>query len=179
MQFFLRSLPKALLLIFGAAVVFVSFLSANRVFSQGEGLELTQQRFYFQETILPDHVAYPLFMAADRIRLSFTQADEAVSLQIAYAWRRYEHAQLLLQRGYQELAFSTLTKGYKYHSNALVQAQELSLTSLQKELLVQEAGTYREAAAALFPSFTNAQQAELSRLDAEHETLRQFFVETF
>lgn len=179
MQFLLRSLSKALFLVFGAAIVFLSFLSANRVFSQGEGLELTRQRFYFQETILPDHVLYPLFMAADRIRLSFTKAEEAVSLQIAYAWRRHQHAELLLEHGYQGLAFSTLTKGYKYHSNALAQAQRLSLTAGQKELLVQEAGKYQTAVKELMSSFTNAQQAELSQLEAQHETLRQFFVETF
>lgn len=171
MQRFARLFPKVLFLVFGTGIVVVSLLSTNRAFSQGDGLELTNQRFYFQEVLLPDHILYPVFMAADSIKLKLSDPEEAVSLRIAYAWRRLEHAQSLLKKGYQGLAFSTLSKGYKYHNAAVEAAYRLSLTEAQQQALIVEAGEYRSAVTELFPSFSDTERGELLRLEAEQTAL--------
>jgi hypothetical protein len=168
-------IPKVLLLIFGGSIMLVSLLSANRVFSQGDDMELARRKFYFQTEVLPDHLLYPLFMAFDRLRLEITPDQEAVDLQLAYAWRRLEYTERLLADGYQSLSFSTLTKAYKYYNEALSTAESIDLRPDQREFLVVDGQAFLDRAKALEPNFTDTQQQELMRLEAQQLILIDYF----
>lgn len=179
MQFIIRLIPRLFFLLLGSSIVMISLFSANRVFSQGDDLELARRKLYFQEEVLPDHLLYPLAMVFDKFRLELAQPAEAVDLQLSYAWRRLEYTERLLADGYQSLSFSTLTKAYKYYSSGLLQAQAVSLRPDQREFLVQDERHFREKAKALESHFTNTQQQELMRLEADQITLTQFFIDSF
>jgi hypothetical protein len=93
MRLFIKTLPQFLLLTFGGAIVLLSLLSANRVFSQGVGFELAKQRFYFQADIMPDHLIYPAVVGVERLRLAFIDGNQEVNMRIGYAWKRLDHTQ--------------------------------------------------------------------------------------
>jgi hypothetical protein len=178
MQLFTRSLPKILFLLFGGLVMILSLLSANRIFSQDDDFSLTQQQFYFQKEILPDHLLYPLLMIVDRSKLLMADEEQQVGLQTTYAWQRLEHTEILLERGYRSLSFSTLTKAYKYYHQALLSARELELTADQRQALIDDADHFVNQAEKLFTSFTDVERQELSRLQAEQQILKQFFIDS-
>ena len=70
-------------LLFGGIVILISLTSANRLRSQGEGLQLAEQRIYFQEEISPDHLLYPLKMVVSVTQLpSWVQLRDNLALLI-------------------------------------------------------------------------------------------------
>jgi len=154
-------------------------LSANRVFSQGENLELTRQKLYFEEEVLPNHLLYPVFMVFNKIKLELAQPAEAVDLQLLYAWRRLEYTERLLEEGYQSLSFSTLTKAYKYYNAALTAVKTITLRPEQEEFLSQDALHFRERAARLESYFTDHEQQELIRLKSDQTVLTQSIIDSF
>lgn len=178
MQLLIKFLPRLLFLIFGSSIVLISLFSANRVFSQGDDLGIARRKLYFQTEVLPDHLLYPLMMILDKVRLEITPPEEAVDLQLSYAWRRLEYTERLLTDGYQSLSFSTLTKAYKYYNAGLVQAQTISLRQDKREFLVQDTELFEDRAKKLELNFTDSQQQELMRLEFEQSTLIDFFIDS-
>ncbi|OGJ37559.1 MAG: hypothetical protein A2383_00880 [Candidatus Pacebacteria bacterium RIFOXYB1_FULL_39_46] len=178
MKFIIKSSPQLLFLIFGGVVVLMSLMSANRIFSQGSGLELTKQKLYFQGEILPDHLLYPTFAGLDRLQIIMANNSNKVDLKTECAWKRLAYTQALLEKGHLELSFSTLTKAYKYYLDALITAQSLSLTTLQKERLIESVEIFQFTANDLFTSFSDSQQEELNRLGNQLTVLSQFFIDS-
>lgn len=178
MKFFIKSFPQLLLLIFGGVVVLMSLLSANRICSQGPGLELTKQRLYFQEEVLPDNLLYPAFVGFDRLQLLVVDDSNKVDLRVEAAWKRLAYTQALLEKGYQELSFSTLTKAYKYYIDALSAAQSLSLSAVERQKLTESAQLFQSTASDLFTSFSDSQQEELHRLANQQVVLSNFFIDS-
>ncbi|HEX9817292.1 MAG TPA: hypothetical protein VGA89_00120 [Patescibacteria group bacterium] len=175
MKILIKTFPQLLLLLLGGVIVIVSLLSANRVLSQGEGLELTGRRFYFQQEVLPDHLLYPALAGWDRLRLAAATNQNKLALRQSFAWKRLAYTARLLERGYQALSFSTLTKAYKYYLEALEQGQSLALTASSAQALGSDAQVFQLSAQQLWDSFTDAQRDELHRLDLELTVLRQFY----
>lgn len=171
MQFVIKSLPKFVLLFVGLFIVFLSFMSTNRIFSQGKSLELSEKKMYLKKEVLPDHIFYPMFMAFDRAKLSIAKEDKKSQISLSYGWQRLDAAKELLKKGYQSLSFSTLTKACKYQNLGLLKAKDLS--SSEKEKAFFQAEQFREEAFSLSDSFDDNQQNELNALLQEHKFFAQ------
>lgn len=169
MKFIVRTAPQFIFLVFGLLIVFLSFFSANRIFSQGKSLQLTEKKMYLEKEVLPDHILYPVFMAFDRVRLALANEEKRPELNISYGWQRLVATEQLLKKGYQSLSFSTLTKAYKYQNTGLAEAE--GLAEATKEELVFQADQFREKVLALKPSFDDEQQQLLDRLIQEQSLL--------
>jgi len=73
--------------------------------------------------ILPDHFLYPLKMIRDRIWLSLTtNVLKKAETLLKLADKRIWSAQMLLDKGKEELAVTTATKAEKYFERAVDQA---------------------------------------------------------
>lgn len=174
----MKVVSKILFFLAGSLIVVFSLLSANRSSSHGEGLQLTGQRLYFAREIAPDHIFYPLVAANDRLSLLLADEIGLVNLQLEYAWQRLEYTVELLDKGYRELSFSTLTKGYKYYNTALAEGQQLELSDFQKRLLLTNSGEFESRVVKLWDSFTDPQRQELDRLRAQQTILEQFYIDS-
>jgi hypothetical protein len=171
MQFAIKSVPKFFFLFVGLFIVFLSFMSANTIFSQGESLHLAEKKMYLKKEVLPDHLFYPLFMAFDRARLSLAKEDQKSELNISYGWQRLDATKELLEKGYQSLSFSTLTKACKYQNLGLLAAKDLSQPEKEKAFF--QAEQFREQVNFLKDSFNDVQQGELNTLLQEQELFAQ------
>ena len=171
MQFAIKSFPKFIFLFVGLFIVFLSFMSANTIFSQGKSLQLAEKKMYMSREVLPDHLFYPLFMAFDKAKLSLAAEDQKSQINLSYGWQRLDSTKELLKKGYQSLSFSTLTKACKYQNLGLIEAKDLS--SSEKEKAFFQAKQFREEAASLKDSFTDIQQGELETLLQEQELFAQ------
>ncbi|MFZ5438213.1 MAG: DUF5667 domain-containing protein [Patescibacteria group bacterium] len=169
MKFIVKTAPQFIFLVFGLLIVFLSFFSANRIFSQGKSLQLTEKKMYLEKEILPDHILYPVFMVFDRVRLTLASEEKKSELNISYGWQRLVATEQLLKKGYQSLSFSTLTKAYKYQNTGLIEAE--GLDEATKSELVFQADQFREKVLALKPSFDDEQQQLLDRLIQEQSLL--------
>jgi len=75
--------------------------------------------------ILPDHFLYPLKMIRDRVWLFLTTDSlKKADLLLTYADKRIWAAQMLLDKGKDDLAVSTATKAEKYLEQAAVQGEK-------------------------------------------------------
>lgn len=110
MRFFLSSL--ALLVAF--SILTISLSTATTAQSATGSFEASKRQLYWGSEVLPDHLAYPVLMAVDRVKLESANPVERVYLQLEYGTRRLEYAQSLIDKKNQQLATTTATKGYKY-----------------------------------------------------------------
>ncbi len=115
-----RFLLSSLALVCGLFIVMVSLISTNQVISF-EGPQGSQRKFYLGETILPDHMVYPVVAAADNLLLIFTSAEQKIELKKAYSQIRMEYAQALLAKDELALANNALTKSQKYINQAALE----------------------------------------------------------
>ncbi len=120
-----RLVLSSLALVLGVTILAISFSTANSGFASSGALETSRKQFYMGETILPDHVAYPVLMAMDRARLEMDTPSERIYTQVEYSQRRFEYALALIEKNNLPLAVSTLTKSQKYLFQA---AEELQTT---------------------------------------------------
>ncbi len=75
--------------------------------------------------ILPDHFLYPLKMIRDRIWLFLTTDSlKKAELLLTYADKRIWAAQMLLDKGKEDLAVTTATKAEKYLEQAAARGEE-------------------------------------------------------
>lgn len=127
MQFVIRILTSAGALLFGLLVVVVSLLSAQPVRSV-ETVRVPKQ-LYLGKEVLPDHLLYPVLMGLDRVRLERSPAGEKPMITVNYAFRRFDTAELLLEKDEPTLAFHTLEKGHVYlQRSALLVSQDHAST---------------------------------------------------
>lgn len=123
---FLLSLGALML---GLFILGVSLFSVQSVLSFADDATASHRQLYFNSQILPDHVAYPVFMMFDRVRLATAPPGRRLQLQLDYAWRRLETSQQLMAKNKPDLALDTLTKSQHYFLQALIEAENLNLNS--------------------------------------------------
>jgi hypothetical protein len=169
MQFIVKTAPKFIFLIVGLFIVFLSFISANTIFSQGDSLHLTEKKMYLKKEVLPDHVLYPVFMAFDRGKLYLASDEEKAELNISYGWQRLAATEELLKKGYQSLSFSTLTKACKYQNSGLIEA--VNLSEEQQEKIIFQAVEFEKEVLQLEQSFSDEQRMEIDKLIHEQKFL--------
>lgn len=164
-----RVILSAGALLGGMLIVVISITAANPVLSA----ELTEssKEFYFGQTILPDHVMYPVLMAADRAKLESVHGEDEVYTRVVYSVRRLEAGEELLKKGKKDLAYTTITKSQKYllhaghtvmddkHSKELAEYVEKALIAHNKKVNQ------------IRPDFTPEYYTQVNQLTVENEAL--------
>ncbi len=110
-------------------------MDAHSVASRGEKSS-ADRLLYFDKAMLPDHVLYPLYMAADRVRLDVAPQDQRVVLEIEYANNRLLAGEELLDLKKEALAVSTFTKAEKYLDDAVQDFRKQHGPDSTKKLLI-------------------------------------------
>ncbi len=141
---YLRWMLSSAALVLGVLILAISFSTANNALGSTEADDSAQKQFYMGQTILPDHLAYPVLMGMDRIRLETETPQEQVYTQVEYAERRFEYTLGLIDKGNTTLALSTLTKSQKYLFHAAQEAMETSAPDSTKEYIVKALQYYKD-----------------------------------
>jgi hypothetical protein len=166
----LRLLFSLVALVFGLGIVGISLSAVSPVLSSGGEFKESQRELYWNGAILPDHLAYPVVMLVDKVRLESASPSERVELQIEYSQRRLVYAEALLEDDKVELAHSTLTKSQKYLLQAANEAiaNDVSVESREKlkHLLAERNTTLRE----LNMKFADSDRVAIDVLVAESES---------
>lgn len=161
------------LALIGAAVVLtVSIFSASQVVSYG-GVSASHRKIYFGETILPDHLLYPVVAGADRIILAAVPDSKKIDLCINYGKLRWRYAQQLAEKSEFDLAFVTLTKSQKYfnwvaHSVLQLDAEtnrdliDYSISSLSQNI---------HHSSKLSAEFNNSQRSVIDGINQQNQVL--------
>lgn len=158
---------SALLAAVGILFLSLSSASVNVVRSTAGGFEQTRKQFYVSDTILPDHIAYPVLMAIDRARLEAATQTEQVYLKTAYANRRLSLAQQLFDKGDEQLAVSTLTKAQKYLLSASNQALDTDMPDSVMKHLISTLEFHRETTTELAVYLSDSNRAVVDKLNEE------------
>lgn len=161
-----------LAVLLGLFIVVVSVASSVGEFLPVEKVDATQRQLYFSHTILPDHMAYPLLMVADRIQLEIAPSKKKLWFQVEYGWRRLDYARKLLEKDKSDLALSVFTKSQKYFLNATQTAIEEQADDEVKLTLLKHVVLYIGDAKAVAENFTGAQKAVTDRLIMECESTK-------
>jgi hypothetical protein len=156
---------------FGALVVGVSLSNANQSFIEKD-CESGRSKIYFGQEILPDHLLYPVLMIRDRAKLKSLGPDQSVYLQLQYAKKRLSFVEVLIERGNQELAFSTLTKSQKYLIKAAVAGLENEFSLQEKNIIVETIESQQVLVLRLLANFSESQVATIEQLLAETDILK-------
>jgi len=128
-----KFVSSTLALLFGFLVFGVSLIMTSQVnLNLGNSSKVSERKFYVGEKILPDHVFYPLLMVADKIILKISFGDRKVYVKIRLAEDRLYSAKMLIEKGQEDLALSTLTKSQKYLITAV---QDFLNNDSQSELV--------------------------------------------
>lgn len=102
----------------GSTILFLSLLVASPAYySQNQDLSPESGRrwqFYISQEILPDHVFYPLKVAAERTKMFFLCPADKNYYRLILAQRRAMAATALDQRDRSDLAFLTANKAHSY-----------------------------------------------------------------
>lgn len=151
----------------GGFILVVSLTAVSPVLSSTEDARASQRSFYLDDTILPDHVAYPFVMVADRIQLETASPEEKTKLQIEYSLRRLHYAESLLQKNKTSLALTTLTKSQKYLIHASQDAINAPLSPAETLQLVLVLTHYRAEVDRLGQQFTGADRVVVDSLITE------------
>lgn len=128
-----------LLAVMGVVVLAFSLMAANRLNTIGFYPLSGGWRVYFSDTILPDHLAYPVLRVRDRMLLETSEPMQQVDLKLRFAEHRYGVAEHLLEKNQDELAITTLSKSQKYVISAGYQILEM------ESLPVEQASKVRAA----------------------------------
>lgn len=113
----LRLLLSFTALFFGVIVLTISLVSTNQAESYSEVFG-TNKKMYFHQSLLPDHLLYPVVAAADNFLLMIAPQQNKIDLELTYAKIRLEYAWGLLEKKDHEQALATLTKSQKYYYSA-------------------------------------------------------------
>jgi hypothetical protein len=163
------SLSIASLLI-GASIVFVSLTAVSPVISSETSA--SHRKFYVDDPNMPDHVAYPLIMVADRVALEVATPEERIELQLEYGLRRMEYARQMLEKGDSSLAITTLTKSQKYVIQAAQEALTTDASRELKEKVLKVLIRYCEETTAIADQFSDADRVAVNHLIDECEALQ-------
>jgi hypothetical protein len=151
----------------GILFISLSTASINTVQSASGSFERTRKQFYVSSTILPDHVAYPVLMGIDRVRLESATPVEQVYMKTAYANRRLEYAETLLDKGANELAVTTLSKAEKYLLSAGNQALQADMPENVVRHVVSTIEFHKAKIDALETKFSDRDRAVLDGLNED------------
>ena len=97
---------------FGLFVFTTSLIMASQNDAAQSG-KISKKTFYTGR-FLPDHILYPVLMAFDKSLLEISSGESEVEMRIRLAQDRMISAKLLLDKGNEMLALSTITKSQKY-----------------------------------------------------------------
>jgi hypothetical protein len=163
----LRFIASIASLLLGACILFVSLTAVSPVLSSEASA--SNRRFYMDDPIMPDHVAYPLLMVADRIALESATPEERIELQLEYGLRRMEYARQLLERNNESLAITTLTKSQKYVIQAAQESLAIETTTELREKVLKVVIRYDEETGAIANQFSDADRVVVNELINETE----------
>lgn len=130
-----RLLLSIFAFVFAIGILLTSLATASQVSSSGDK-PTSSRELYFNKEILPDHMGYPVLMAADRIKLETASSTERIFLELQYSNTRLEMAQQLLRENKKDIAISTLTKSIKYLEQAALEAQQNNSSDSIKNAIV-------------------------------------------
>lgn len=122
---------------------------------------------YFNREILPDHLLYPVFMAADRLELMIASDEETVVLQLDFAQKRLDSALALLQHEKTDLAFTTLSKAHQYLMQANQGVVEHPIWAKYKRFLQELDQKFLGQYQLLHEQFSDSQKATLDKMSEE------------
>lgn len=159
-------------LLAGSGILFVSLAAGNSQVFSSTDIPTSNKQFYLSQNILPDHVAYPVLMAVDRLKLETAGSSERIYLQVDYAQRRFESTKELVDRHNSSLALTTLTKSQKYLLNAAIEALEPEVSHSLKVYVVKSLNYYEKAIGELRASFTDSEREVIDQLLEEIRLLR-------
>ena len=159
-------------LFFGVVVVAVSITTSVPVAYPSLKLQASNRQFYLNNTILPDHILYPLLMVIDRVQLKITPFPERLWLQAEYGWRRLDYAHKLLEKDKRDLALTSLTKSQKYFLNATQEVLDSETTDEVKLMMLKHFTAYLWEARLVADNFEGAQKAVADRLISECEAVK-------
>lgn len=167
-RFFLSTLG----LLVGFSILAVSLSAGNSTVLSSGPSSSTNKQFYVNQTMLPDHVAYPVLMAVDRVKLELSSDQERVYTQIEYAHRRFEYANALIEKDNTSLALTTLTKAEKYLIQAAHEALDLEDGRHQQQYAFRTLVYYDQQLENLKSNFSDSDRAVIDQLQQEIKTLK-------
>ncbi len=159
-------------LFFGVFVVAISITTSVPEAYPSLKLEASNRQFYLSNTILPDHIVYPLLMIVDRVQLKITPFPERLWLQAEYGWRRLDYAHKLLEKEKHDLALTALTKSQKYFLNATQEALSTETTDEVRLMMLKHFTAYLWEARVVADNFDGAQKAVADQLIGECEVVK-------
>ncbi len=160
----LRLALSSAALVGGSLILAISLSQSSQpAFSSSGSFDATQRRLYFDD-ILPDHVAYPVLMALDRVKLESASPIEEVHLQVEFGQRRLDYARALLEKGNQPLALATLTKSIKYLGLAGTSAIDQNMPASVRSFVSQAISFHLKEVAELQLQFSDSDRAVIDRL---------------
>jgi hypothetical protein len=138
-------ISSTLALILGFLIFGLSLIMTSQV-SSSSSSNVSERKFYVGEKILPDHVFYPLLMVADKMILKTSFGERRIHVKIRLADDRLYSAKMLIEKGHEDLALSTITKSQKYLITAaqdFLNSEEQS-ESVREEILSALENNFRE-----------------------------------
>ena len=114
-------------LLIGFLILGLSLLMASPAYRVGEGGKVTRT-FYVGETILPDHILYPVLNIQDKMAVSLAREQDKDLVEISIAQKRLQEAKALQARNpeAEALIVGTLQKSNNYFQKGMggLQAKE-------------------------------------------------------
>lgn len=151
-------------LVLASGILFVSLSAGNsRMLAQHGNYESSQRQFYVSQTILPDHVAYPMLMAFDKAKLITSGPEKQLLLEVEYGQRRLEYAQELLKRENATLALTTLTKAQKYLIQAGTTAHQPEVSPETKQTVLDNLQQFNQQLQLLRSGFSDEEWSVVER----------------
>jgi len=161
-------------LLFAGFILFISLSAGNsRMIANRDDFDSSEKHFYISQTILPDHVAYPVLMTLDKAKLKTASPTQHVYLQIEYAERRFVYAQKLLEKQNSSLALTTLTKAQKYLLQAAREALQPEMLPEIRVFVLKKLEYYALESTKLQSSFIDADQVTLNHHAQELRMLKE------
>ncbi|MBT3249587.1 MAG: hypothetical protein HN846_02930 [Candidatus Pacebacteria bacterium] len=158
--------------LFGVLVIAISINSSVSAIYPTSESQASHRQFYLNNTILPDHVAYPLLMIVDKAQLEMTPFPKRLWLQAEYGWRRLDYAHQFLDQDNSVFALTALTKSQKYFLNATQETLDTDTTNEVKLMMLKHFTAYLWEAESLADRFDGADKAVVEHLIKECDVLK-------
>lgn len=165
-----RLLLSTLAFFFGVAILLTSLATAGQVNSSGEKSSAPRE-LYFNREILPDHMFYPVMMAADRIKLETAATNDRIFLEIQFSNSRLEMATQLFDQNKNELAATTLTKSLKYLQQAALEAQQHAVPDSVRNVIIRAIDYNKKETAKIFDKVPEDQRSSIQQLLDENTVI--------
>jgi len=157
---------------FGVLVIVISINSSVPVAYPTSELRASHRQFYLSNTILPDHIVYPLLMMVDKAQLEMTPFPDRLWLQAEYGWRRLDYARQFLEKENRVLALTSLIKSQKYFINATQETLNADAADEVKLMMLKHFTAYLWEIEEIADSFDGADKAIVEHLIKECDVLK-------